>query len=115
MTYLFELFFRFVSRNKYIYFVKTQAVAVSIEGRKKRGYMTALGFGYSQGMMFWVMAVIFYVGAVLVGDGDITFLEFFQAFFAVFLGAFGVGQVRTQVQYCTFFWAKKKGSLNIAV
>ena len=44
--------------------------------------------------MFWVFAIIFYVGAILVDDGTISFLEFFQAFFAVFLGAFGVGQVR---------------------
>lgn len=71
-----------------------QAVAKSIEGRKKRGLMTAAAFGYSQGMMFFVFAVIFYVGAILVDDGTISFLMFFQAFFAVFLGAFGVGQVR---------------------
>ena len=31
--------------------------------------------------------------AVLIDNGTITFLAFFQAFFAVFLGAFGVGQV----------------------
>ena len=57
--------------------------------------MTALGFAYGQGMMFWVFAVIFYVGAILVGDGSITFVDFFQAFFAVVLGAFGIGQVRS--------------------
>lgn len=56
--------------------------------------MTALGFGYGQAMMFWVFATIFYVGAILVDDGTITFLQFFQAFFAVVLGAFGIGQVR---------------------
>ncbi|CAN0102225.1 unnamed protein product [Pylaiella littoralis] len=74
-----------------------EAVSKSIEGRKKRGYMTAVAFGYSQGMMFFVFAIIFYVGAVLVDDGTITFLAFFQAFFAVFLGAFGVGQIQNEV------------------
>ena len=72
-----------------------QAIAESIKSRKQRGYMTALGFAYGQGMMFWVYATIFYVGAILVEDGSITFLEFFQAFFAVMLGALGIGQVRT--------------------
>eukprot|EP00903_Cladosiphon_okamuranus_P008530 g8189.t1 len=74
-----------------------KAVTKTIEGRQKRGIVGALAFGYSQGMMFWVFAVIFYVGAILVDDGTITFLQFFQAFFAVFLGAFGVGQIQTEV------------------
>ncbi|CAM9333516.1 unnamed protein product, partial [Hapterophycus canaliculatus] len=74
-----------------------EAVAKSIEGRKKRGLMTAVAFGYSQGMMFFVMAVIFYVGGMLVDDGTISFLMFFQAFFAVFLGAFGVGQIQSEI------------------
>ncbi|CAN0353047.1 unnamed protein product, partial [Ectocarpus sp. 12 AP-2014] len=74
-----------------------QAVARSIQGRKKRGLMTAAAFGYSQGMMFWVFAIIFYVGAVLIDNGTITFLAFFQAFFAVFLGAFGVGQIQSEI------------------
>lgn len=40
-------------------FFSGQAVAVTIEGRKKRGFVSGLAFGYSQGMMFWVFAVIF--------------------------------------------------------
>lgn len=43
--------------------------------------------------MFWVFAAIFYVGAILIDDGSISFVDFFQAFFSVTLGAFGVGQV----------------------
>ena len=44
--------------------------------------------------MIWVFAVIMYVGAILVDDGSITFHDFFQSFFAVVLGAYGIGQVR---------------------
>ncbi|CAM9429594.1 unnamed protein product [Ascophyllum nodosum] len=78
-----------------------EAIAESIKARKKRGYMTALGFGYGQAMMFWVFAVIFYVGAILVEDGSITFLDFFQAFFAVVLGAFGIGQIQSEIGAAT--------------
>ncbi|CAM9430112.1 unnamed protein product, partial [Ascophyllum nodosum] len=78
-----------------------KAIAESIKSRKQRGYMTALGFAYGQGMMFWVYATIFYVGAILVEDGSITFLEFFQAFFAVMLGALGIGQVQSEIGAAT--------------
>lgn len=89
----------YASCRLFLFVKNLQAVAKSIEGRKKRGAMTAVAFGYSQGMMFWVFAIIFYVGAVLIDNGTITFLAFFQAFFAVFLGAFGVGQVPKKNQH----------------
>lgn len=62
--------------------------------RRRDNYSTALGYGYSQGAMLWMFSVIFYVGAVLIDDGEISFLDFFQSFFAVFLAALGLGQVR---------------------
>lgn len=56
--------------------------------------MTAVAVGFGNSLMFWVFGTIFYVGALLVDDGTLTFLQFFQSFFAVVLGAFGVGQAR---------------------
>lgn len=50
-------------------------------------------FGYSQAVIFWVFALLFYVGAVLVDDGTVEYLDFFTAMFAVIFGAFGVGQI----------------------
>lgn len=50
-------------------------------------------FGYSQSIIFWVFAVMFYVGAVLVDDGSVSYSDFFTAMFAVIFGAFGIGQV----------------------
>lgn len=61
--------------------------------RKQHGYLVALGFGYGEAMLFWVVATIMYVGGILVGNGTITFANFFQALFAVNAGAYGVGQV----------------------
>lgn len=55
--------------------------------------MSGGAFGYSQGITFWVFALLFYVGAVLVDDGDVSFSDFFTAMFAVIFGAFGIGQV----------------------
>ena len=40
-----------------------------------------------------MFALLFYVGAILVDDGTLDFLDFFTAMFAVILGALGVGQI----------------------
>ncbi len=55
--------------------------------------MAGGAYGYSQAIIFWVFALLFYVGAIMVDDGTINFLDFFTAMFAVIFGAFGVGQV----------------------
>ncbi|CAM9430402.1 unnamed protein product [Ascophyllum nodosum] len=78
-----------------------EAIAESIKTRKKQGFVSALAFGYSQGMMVWVFAVIMYVGAILVHDGSITFHDFFQSFFAVMLGAYGIGQIQVETGAAT--------------
>ena len=56
--------------------------------------MAGGAFGYSQAILFWVFALLFYVGAIWVDNGTINFLDFFVAMFAVIFGAWGVGQVR---------------------
>mmetsp|Transcript_14361 Transcript_14361/g.20338 ORF Transcript_14361/g.20338 Transcript_14361/m.20338 type:complete len:1250 (-) Transcript_14361:58-3807(-) len=80
-----------------------EKVKDSIKGRIKRGIYTGLAFGYSQGIIFWVFALLFYVGAILVEKGTLTFLDFYVAMLAIIFGAFGVGQINAD------FGAQKKG------
>ncbi|CAM9371348.1 unnamed protein product [Chrysoparadoxa australica] len=65
--------------------------------RTKKAILAGAAFGYSQAVMFWVFAVLFYVGAVLVDKGDVSFENFFQAMFAVMMGAFGIGQINMDI------------------
>lgn len=59
-------------------------------------------FGYAQAIIFWVFALLFYVGAILVDDGTVEYDNFFTAMFAVIFGAFGVGQVlRESIVQCS--------------
>lgn len=66
----------------------------SLNERNKRGLVSGAAFGYSQGVTFWVFAIMFYVGAIMVDQGKVEYENFFTAMFAVIFGAFGVGQVR---------------------
>ncbi|CAN0241503.1 unnamed protein product, partial [Hapterophycus canaliculatus] len=68
----------------------------SLAARQKRGLVAGAAFGYSQAIIFWVFALMFYVGAVLVDNGTLEYKKFFTAMFAVIFGAFGVGQVRRE-------------------
>ncbi|CAM9769475.1 unnamed protein product, partial [Laminaria digitata] len=65
----------------------------SLNARRKRGLVAGAAFGYAQAITFWVFALLFYVGGILVDDGTIEYDNFFTAMFAVIFGAFGVGQV----------------------
>ena len=71
----------------------TRLQKTSLDARKKRGLIAGAAFGYAQAIIFWVFALLFYVGAILVDDGTLDFLDFFTAMFAVIFGAFGVGQI----------------------
>lgn len=66
----------------------------SLDARRKRGLIAGAVFGYAQAVMFWVFALMFFIGAVLVDDGTVEYLDFFTSMFAVIFGAFGVGLVR---------------------
>eukprot|EP00904_Undaria_pinnatifida_P011955 jgi/Undpi1/7890/HiC_scaffold_24.g10362.m1 len=65
----------------------------SLDARRKRGLVAGAAFGYAQAIIFWVFALLFYVGAILVDDGSVEYEDFFTAMFAVIFGAFGVGQI----------------------
>ncbi|CAM9784749.1 unnamed protein product, partial [Ectocarpus sp. 12 AP-2014] len=70
-----------------------QASEGSLDARRKRGLIAGAAFGYSQGITFWVFALMFYVGAIMVDNGQVEYGDFFTAMFAVIFGAFGVGQI----------------------
>lgn len=65
----------------------------SLDARRKRGLIAGAAFGYAQAIIFWVFALLFYIGAILVDDGTVEYDNFFTAMFAVIFGAFGVGQI----------------------
>jgi ATP-binding cassette, subfamily B (MDR/TAP), member 1 len=63
-----------------------EAISSTVSERKRRGLISGAAFGYSQAMMFWVFALLFWYGSELVSSGKVSFLNFFMAMFAVILG-----------------------------
>lgn len=80
------------SRSQFALFCK-MCFQGSLDARRKRGLIAGAVFGYAQAVMFWVFALMFFIGAVLVDDGTVEYLDFFTSMFAVIFGAFGVGLV----------------------
>eukprot|EP00752_Nemacystus_decipiens_P011582 g10286.t1 len=70
-----------------------KASEASLDARRKRGLIDGAAFGYSQGITFWIFALLFYVGAIMVDNGQVEYANFFTAMFAVMFGGFGVGQI----------------------
>ncbi|KAL8142669.1 hypothetical protein V2J09_015701 [Rumex salicifolius] len=56
------------------------------------GFISGLGFGVSNALLFLVYALSFYVGAQLVARGKTTFGDVFQVFFALTMAAIGISQ-----------------------
>ncbi|KAL8162250.1 hypothetical protein V2J09_013739 [Rumex salicifolius] len=56
------------------------------------GFVSGVGFGVSNALLFMAYAVSFYAGAQLVGHGKATFFEVFRVFFALAMAAIGVSQ-----------------------
>ncbi|CAM9323517.1 unnamed protein product [Pylaiella littoralis] len=75
-----------------------EASESSLDARRRRGLIAGGAFGYSQAIIFWVFALLFYVGAILVDDGTLEYDRFFTAMFAVIFGAFGVGQISSDTK-----------------
>ncbi|KAG5184894.1 ATP-binding cassette, sub-family B, member 1A [Tribonema minus] len=73
------------------------AIQGTVRARQQRGAINGLAFGYSQGMTFWVFALLFWYGSLLVSRGTVTFVNFYMAMFAVILGAMGIGQVNADM------------------
>mmetsp|Transcript_840 Transcript_840/g.1660 ORF Transcript_840/g.1660 Transcript_840/m.1660 type:complete len:1377 (+) Transcript_840:236-4366(+) len=59
----------------------------------RKGIIAGVGFGFSQGTMFFMYAIAFYVGALFIRDDPAyDFSTLFLVFFAVVMVGMGVGQ-----------------------
>ncbi|KAL8150337.1 hypothetical protein V2J09_020145 [Rumex salicifolius] len=56
------------------------------------GFVSGIGFGVSNALLYLVYALSFYVGSLLVGNGKATFVEVFRVFFALTMAAIGISQ-----------------------
>ncbi|KAM5559067.1 ABC transporter B family member 9-like [Rosa sericea] len=56
------------------------------------GVVSGVGFGFSFFVMFCTNALIFYIGAILVKNGQATFEQVFMVFFALTISAVGVSE-----------------------
>ncbi|KAL8139050.1 hypothetical protein V2J09_005051 [Rumex salicifolius] len=56
------------------------------------GFVSGIGFGVSNALLFLAYAISFYAGAQLVGHGKATFFEVFRVFFALAMAAIGISQ-----------------------
>ncbi|ETP40961.1 hypothetical protein F442_11781 [Phytophthora nicotianae P10297] len=64
---------------------------VSKQADVKIGIVGGLAFGVSQGAMFLVLAVLFYVSGRWISRGIITFEEFFMVLMVIMLSTFAIG------------------------
>ncbi|KAG5193165.1 P-loop containing nucleoside triphosphate hydrolase protein [Tribonema minus] len=70
-----------------------EAVEGSVKERRRGALANGVAFGYSQGVLLWAFALLFWFGSILVSNGTVTFLNFYMAMFAVVLGGMGIGHV----------------------
>nr|KAE8934537.1 hypothetical protein PF009_g15487 [Phytophthora fragariae] len=68
----------------------TSFLNVSNEQDKKAGVSGGVAFGLSQGMTFWVLSFVFYIGGIWVSHGTITFEDLFVVLMVFMLGSFSV-------------------------
>ncbi|KAG6969645.1 hypothetical protein JG688_00005229 [Phytophthora aleatoria] len=66
-------------------------LGVSKEADVKIGIVGGLAFGVSQGAMFLVLAVLFYISGRWISRGIITFEEFFMVLMVIMLSTFAIG------------------------
>ncbi|KAI9181852.1 hypothetical protein LWI28_019303 [Acer negundo] len=58
----------------------------------RQGLISGAGFGLSFFLLFTVYATCFYIGAILIKDGQTTFSDVFRVFFALTMAALGISQ-----------------------
>ncbi|KAG7393096.1 Antigen peptide transporter 2 [Phytophthora pseudosyringae] len=63
---------------------------ISNDQDKKLGVSGGVAFGLSQGMTFWVLAFVFYIGGILVSHGTISFGDLFVVLLVFMMGSFSV-------------------------
>ncbi len=69
------------------------ALVPESKGKVREGLITGAVFGFSQMAVFVSFAVVFFVGSLLLVNGDIAFVNFFTAVLSVMFGALGASQV----------------------
>jgi len=57
----------------------------------KKGNMSGLFYGLSQGISYGTFALVFYVGALFIRDIDLSFKNMLQSIFAIMFAAMGTG------------------------
>ncbi len=69
------------------------ALVPESKGKVREGLITGAVFGFSQMAVFVSFAIVFFVGSLLLVNGDIAFVNFFTAVLSVMFGALGASQV----------------------
>ncbi|GMF09901.1 unnamed protein product [Phytophthora lilii] len=63
---------------------------LSNELDRKLAVSGGISFGLSQGMTFWVLAFVFYIGGILVAHGTISFEDLFVVLMVFMMGSFSI-------------------------
>lgn len=78
-------------KSKVVELYKEQ-LSVPMKLGTKKGLVLGVGFGFSQGILFALYSVAFFIGALLIDGGRMEFDEMLRVFFAVLLTGMGLGQ-----------------------
>ena len=76
----------------------------------RKGNLSGLAFGFSQFGMFFVYALVFFIGAVFMIHIDLGYKDLFLSIFGVLFAAFGAGNA---MQYAPDVGAAKTAAVNI--
>jgi len=72
-------------------------VEKSLVGMWRRNILAGLGFGVSNGIMFFIMAGGFYIASILIKEGVADFQGVMMAFMGIFYAGMGAGQAAVMV------------------
>ena len=76
----------------------------------RKGNISGLSFGFSQFGMFFVYALVFFIGAVFMVNIDLDYKDLFLSIFGVLFAAYGAGNA---MQYAPDAGAAKSAAVNI--
>ena len=68
-----------------------QLLVVPREAGIKKAHISGLFFGYSQGIRFIFIGLVFYIAAVFINRFDLVSEEVFSGCYVVFVGSIGTG------------------------
>ena len=67
------------------------------QARISHAKINAIGFGIAMGAMYLMNSLLFWYGAQLIEDGEITYLQLMQAIFVLLIGGFGIGNAMSDM------------------